>query len=249
MILTNQRTFPSAKLLRDTIEEKTGIHLACTSDPKKLKGKILHVRFGNSTDIPDSVKDTEFNDSKFIRLVSNKIKFSNMLLENSINSPIFSKDIPSEDDFPLFIRKTLSSYGGKGIVPCKNIDEFINNGGRNYYWTKFIPTSSEYRVHVLGGEVMKIQKKVFSGEVEPEFPIRNLENNYHFSLRENYDKFPKLLEVITELNKIITGKFYSLDIGYSKILEKYFIFEGNSASGMNENTSNIYAEYLIDKIF
>ena len=61
MILVNNKCFPSAKLLRDKLLEIRGIRIGCTKNPENLKGKTLHIRYGNSMPIPLGVKDTLYD--------------------------------------------------------------------------------------------------------------------------------------------------------------------------------------------
>jgi hypothetical protein len=101
---------------------------------------------------------------------------------------------------------------------------------------------------MLGGEPIKIFRKVWTLECEePECKIRS-NNNYHFSLVEQKEgRFTKLYELISRLNGAVgTNNFYALDIGLTE--QGYFIIEGNSAPGLNELTAEIYAKFLIDKI-
>lgn len=240
MILTHPYCFPSARILRDSIQAKTGRKILITKYPERIRR--LTLRYGNSS--PVNCKDTEFNSPEFINLASNKKLFSDFLLKRGFYCPEFRRDTPTE--FPIIIRTTLTGTGGQGIIVCRNLEEFRNNWGSNYWWTSFIHTSSEYRIHILGGVIKKIQKKI--GEDREEFPIRNMDRGYHFSVRENLDAFPKTQTLITELNKHLLGRFYSLDVGMDSDGEKLFIFEANSASGLNENTADIYSDYLIEEL-
>jgi glutathione synthase/RimK-type ligase-like ATP-grasp enzyme len=52
----------------------------------------------------------------------------------------------------------------------------------------------------------------------------------------------------TKLKPILIGDFYALDIGRDATNHRYFIFEANSAPGINENTVELYADYFIDKL-
>lgn len=242
MILTYRYCFPSARILRDTIEDKIGKRILITADPNRIRR--LTLRYGNSD--PVSCKDTQFNSPEFINLCSDKKTFSDFLLKRNFFCPKFSREAPTKEDYPLIIRTTLNSTGGRGIIVCRNEEEFKNNWVSYAWWTRFIHTSSEYRLHILGGEIKKIQRKI--GEDDEEFPIRNLSNGYHFSIRENLEAFPNTVELVNQLNEVLVGKFYSLDIGVERDSKKIFIFEANSASGLNENTAEVYADYLIREV-
>jgi glutathione synthase/RimK-type ligase-like ATP-grasp enzyme len=241
LILSYKTCFPSCRLLRQFIEEITGTHYLLTDDPDKNH----IVSYGHSG------SQCEFNSSSFIGSVCNKLTFSNLLLENGFYTPEYV-NVGIPPSFPVLIRETLTSYGGKGITLVENREEFESKWRGRGYWTPFINVSSEYRIHVLGTKIARIFKKVRSEELEEEkYPIRNNDRGYHFSIRENFEEFkelnkqlPPLLEYLYSLG----GKFFALDIGWDRKRNKYFIFEANSAPGLNENTANEYAQYLVKEL-
>lgn len=241
-ILTRPFAMPSTRLLKQALEDKTGRRVIITSNPQKVFWPSF-LRYGNSEDV--NIEDSPVNSADFVRTVSDKYAFSKLMQENDIYSPIFRQDEPEEGDFPLIIRKSLQSYGGKGIIVCKTIEDFDNNWVDGYYWTKYVKNEFELRVHVLGGEVRKIFKKVIDNEGE--FPIRTSLNNYHFSLK-NLETYPKVVEFVNGLSPILTGKFFTLDVCWDKEAKKYFVFEANSASGLNSQTAEMYAQYLADQV-
>jgi glutathione synthase/RimK-type ligase-like ATP-grasp enzyme len=243
-ILTNKYSFPSARILAEYLSNKTKTKIKLTSNPEKINNDFF-IRYGNSFNL-DSNNDLGLNNKSFIKLVSNKLNFSKLLIENDILTPHF---VGSEEKpllFPVLIRKTLTSSGGRGIVLCRNEDEFNINWKDGYYWTPFFNTSWEGRAHVLNGEIIKLFIKVFNGETEDEFPIRNLHNGYHFSLRNTEGKFSKLKDIVHRLNDLINGEYYALDVGFSEGF--YIIFEANSAPGLNYNTANLYADYISKRL-
>lgn len=250
MILTNSYSFPSAKNLRDELQKLTGIRIAITSDPTKIRRK-LHLRYGNSS--PVKVPDTEYNSPKFIHLVSSKYRFAKMLLENGFHAPKFvQRGQPSDSDFPLLIRESLSLSAGRGIHLCKSMEDFRNKWRGGFWWVPFIPMSYELRVHILGGNIAKVFRKVAT-KPEGDLPIRNMARGYHYSLLLDFPqkvkagKYTKLQSTINKLMPCISGKFFSLDVGWDKSKKEYLILEGNSASGLNSNTANMYAQFLIDE--
>lgn len=245
-ILTNDGIFPSAKLLRDKLANKLNIPILVTSNPDRIKTPNF-IRYGNSFVNQILTNNAGINSANFISLAANKLAFSYLMQEKGIYSPIYYKEqIPVE--FPVVIRKTLKSFGGKGIMVAKDKEEFDKEWNNNYYWTPFVYARFELRLHILGGELVKVFKKKREDNLaEEEFPIRNNDRGYHFQLVQNLERFPKLLEVTKQLSDILIplgGSFFSADIGFDSIAKKYFIFEINSASGLNDNTAELYADYL-----
>jgi hypothetical protein len=246
MILAHSRCIPSARLLRDTIAEISGTRLNITTSPEIAdKGKGVLIRYGNS--MPTKIS-TPFNSDEMIEVCASKRLFSELMVEKGVYTPIYHWRGKPEI-YPALIRTTLSSFGGRGIIIVNDEKEFDSKFKQGNCWTDFIFTKSEYRVHVLGGKVSRIFKKLYDGsEDESKTPIRNLENGYHFSLKEEEGRYELLRETIHDIDCILKGSFYGADLGWDAKSKKYFVFEVNSAPGLNPNTARDYAEYIISKL-
>lgn len=243
-ILCNHNIFPSTRILRDSIFSLSGKRFLITGYPERCKNYPI-IRYGNS--FGNFSKEIGLNSPAFISLCANKKMFSELLLHNSFYTPEYRKD--KDLEFPLLIRQTLFGHGGEGIILCKNEEEFKQNW-RDNYWTKYIPTQFELRVHVLGDKIVKIFRK--DSIEKEEFPIRN-NATCHFSIRDP-EKYSKLKELINDLNilfSLVEGVnfgFYALDVGWNSDRKEYFIFEANSAPGLNEHTANVYADFLCNRL-
>lgn len=240
MILTSSAGIISAKILRDAIEEKTGVRLLVTKNPEKVKR--LHIRYGNPSFT--NCTDTDYNSINFIKMAVNKKLFAEIIREDLLyDTPKFRKDYPYKDDYPVLIRETLFGYGGKGIIICENEDIFFENWGEGKYWVRWTYTSSEYRLHVLGGNIVKAYRKSLDHE-EPPYPIRNMKNGWVFKKVNPTEEMKEIARIIYEKTG---GKFFGLDIGFQPSKNKYFIFEANSSPGLGPNTAKCYADYLINE--
>lgn len=246
-ILTHRSCIVSAKLLRDALSDLLGIQMLVTTNANRINGPFI--RYGCTDAV--KVKDTEYNSADFISLVSNKSLFSKLMKEKGIHSPVYYKNT-KPTKYPVLIRKTLNSSGGRGIVVCPNEKTFEDNWSPEYVWTPFVKTQFELRVHILGGKIVKLFKKRFVGvdgqeegeeQKEPNLPIRNLQRGYHYSARD-IETYPKILDLLKQINPVLKGKFYTLDVGWDKESQKYFVFEANSGSGLNTQTVELYADYL-----
>lgn len=238
ILYTNRRTLPSARILRDSILDLTGTRLIVTSREDHIRptDEIL-IRYGNS--VNHSVKDNNLNSVDFIRISSSKLVTSNLLLSCKIHTPQYFRN--SQAEFPCLIRKTLYGMGGAGIIYCEDDNTFGENFKNGDYWTPYTSTHFELRVHVFNGEILRVFKK----EPTTDSPIRN-NDTCHFSIR-NPDNYKKLIPTIGEitsalLSRQIENHFYALDVGWDSNKKEYFIFELNSAPGLNENTAMAYAE-------
>jgi len=239
-VLAYKTSHISSKLLRDELQEILKEKIGLTRFPEKIRGKVI--RYGNSS--PINVEDYNLNSPEFIKLCSNKLLFSRLMNENEIYTPIYRKD--RDLTFPLLVRTNLSLSRGRGISIIKDEDEFNNIWKDNFYWTPYIFTQFELRVHILGGEIKKIFKKIPINDLG-ELPLRN--NEFcHFSLKDS-KHYPKLKELVGKFSSLFGENFYcALDIGWDANKKDYFIFEANSAPGLNANTVKLYAEFISNKI-
>lgn len=236
-ILTTRAMFPSARLLRDDLEEVLDERIYITTTAKT--GIIL--RWGSTMDVGYEVG---INDVSAIQLASDKLMWSKRLQEAGIFTPIYKTEAPLEQDYPILIRTTLHGFGGAGIHVCKTAEEYARFAGN--YWTRFVRISSEFRVHVLGKTPVRLFRKVREeNEPEEEFPIRNLHRGYSFKLSDMTQK-QKLLSVVDSVMTCIQATektMLALDVGWTN--NGWFILEANSAPAMtNPNTRNLYVEHI-----
>src|SRR3990167_1939324 len=240
MILSYRLGYSCACILRDAIEEVTGKRLKVTCHHERILK--LYIRYGNSDSV--SCNDTEYNSPDFIRIAAHKLRFSQLLQPHGFDVPIFKQDIPTNDDFPLLIRQTMTGFSAAGIVICRNMDDFISNWNPRHYWTKFVYTSREYRVQVLGNKVGRLFRKECRNSVEDDLPVRNSYAGYHYALRTDLGKFDGLIELVNRVSEFLPGKFYGLDVGWRPDTRNYFLFEANSGYGVNINSALALANYL-----
>ena len=247
MILTHRTSFPSANLLRDALYTETGVRYLLTNHPQRIRR--LHVRYGASS--PVNCEDTNFNSPDFINLVAHKYRFS-QAIRDKFHTPIFIRQRdPRDDEFPIMIRQYMQSFGGKGIVVCPDRETFDDNWNGEH-WTKFTRTTQEFRVHVLGGEIGRLFRKIRVKEddvrpSEDEYPVRTIRSgDYRFSLWRDSNSFPDLTKIVGELHDHIGGHCYALDVGQLPDDQGWFIYEANSAPGINHHTASVYAKYLVE---
>jgi len=250
LILANSGCVPSARMLRDALENLGYPRLLVTRDETKTRIKL---RYGNSSNITSIYKDV-INPREFISLSANKESFSLFCHEVGIRAPVFTKlhtEWPSE--FPALIRSTLTGKGCEGISTVSSMSE-LKELNQNYFWTPYCKVNKEYRVHVIDGNIIRVFEKQFEGETVDGTIIRNNDNS-HFSLVLDFDskvakgKFTKLTSVVNELYKKLYNKYnmplmFSIDIGWDSTNTNYIIFEINTASGLVENTAMEYAKHL-----
>lgn len=242
------KMFNPVKAIKDRMNEKYGVNLKITTNPERIKRGDRVIRYGCT--LPHNGTDIGINSVDFIKSVSNKLNFNLLGEVEDIEyySPTFKTSVPDLEEFPIVLRTILNGYGGEGIILCRNIEEFNANNTGRFYWSRFIHIDTEYRVHLLGGKIAKIFKKVRDENLEEEeYPIRNNSRGYHFSVC-NEEKFSKLSKVIENID-FTSNSFGALDIGFIKP-NTFFILEFNCAPGLNNpDTLEKYVDFLYQKLY
>lgn len=247
-ILTHPQLFPSCRVLRNILQNKTGKRIVLSRNYQPGINNRMILSYGNSN-YPVYLKTV--NTPGFIDTVSHKLRLSTALSSAGVNTVVFKRGLPATEDYPVYVRTMLQGMKGRGIIVCKTEEEFLAYGGSRFYWSKGLDIKDEYRVHVgitdNSAQLLRVFKKI--PLTEGHTPVKN-STNCHFSLRFLENRFNKLrsfLEPLTSIPEFIPGSFFSLDVGLQTSGE-YVVFEGNTASGLNESTAEVYANFLLPYI-
>lgn len=242
-ILCGNSSNPSARILRDALQELMHNKILVTHKPETIRRGEYYIRYGNAMPVINGI-DMNLNSIELICSAGNKGRFSR-LTQEKIYTPIYHTNKP--DHFPVMIRKTLTGFAGRGIEVVHSEAEFNSVWKNNDVWTDFIHTEFEVRAHVLGGKIIKLFKKIARG-AESEFPIRHNEN-YDFSMMD-ISKWPKLIKSVENLCTIpvFSNGYYGLDAGWDSNKKEYFIYEINSAPGLNERSAFEYACFIYEEM-
>jgi hypothetical protein len=249
-ILSHPRLTISSRVLAQKLSELTGERIIVRTLPSDNEGLII--RYGTSSHA--SIGSTNYNSPEMIRLAGSKLRLSEFLRDKEFSHvEINDSDddvYPQIYEYPICIRKELNRGGGIGIEIHETPEEPFTDGD---YWSKWYNFQFELGVHILGGEIVKVFKKVREEELESEkYPIRNTQRGYKFSLRENWkERYRGLDNFVKKLYELVPIQFARLDVGYDRDSGGYRLIEINSAPDLsqNQNTLNLYANFLKEKIF
>lgn len=250
-ILSHPRLTASAKLLANRIGELAGKEIQTRTLPSDNEGLII--RYGHSSH--SSIGNTNYNSPEMIRLAGSKLSLDLFLKEKEFSHIEFYNH-NNPERFPIVVRKELNRGGGIGIEIYENREAYdldFPNWLLPYYWSYWYNFQFELGVHILGGEIARVFKKIRSEGLEEEkYPIRNTHRGYHFSLRENWkERYSGLEKFVKQLYELVPIQFARLDVGYDRETGGYRLIEINSAPDLsqNENTLNIYSKFLFERIF
>lgn len=253
-LLSHPRLTKSSKPLTQKIKEISGREIISISEPNprtlREMANNTPIRYGNSR-YADTIGNCEYNPVALIRMAGNKLSLSKFLAQKDFSHiQLVDGDFPEQEDYPICIRHELNRGGGVGIEILENPPVYAQNID---VWSTWYNFQFELGVHILGGNIVRVFKKVRGDELEEEkYPIRNTQRGYSFKLRNNWkERYTGLEKFVDELYKLIPIQFARLDIGYDKETGGYRLIEINSAPDLsqNPNTLELYARFLAERIF
>lgn len=143
-------------------------------------------------------------------------------------------------------RTILNGHSGAGIVLMNkdNPDAFV----KAPLYVKYIPKNEEYRVHVIHGKVVDVQRKTLSKEKgeaggDINWKIRNLDNGFIYQ-RANVNPGQAVHDAALKTVKLVGLDFGAVDIVVHKGTGQPYVLEVNSAPGLQGTSVSIYAQAL-----
>lgn len=146
--------------------------------------------------------------------------------------------LPHESDFPVVGRCAYFHHGATDLVYLRSMVDAVVNTNVKYY-TKYRPNDLELRVHVWGGEVIKMFKKVDTGEVTNEL-FRSSGNGWAFK-RVRADSYLDAQAVAIKAVKALGLAFGGVDVARDSVTGEWFVFEVNTGPSLNSETLMLYA--------
>lgn len=217
----------------------------------RLKGSPAKVviNWGSSELPPEVMKCTVLNPPAAVALASNKKTFFQTLQDNKdVTIPIFATDkagaIKLLAKGPVVCRTVLQGHSGDGIVIAEKEEEIVNCS----LFTQYIKKQQEYRVHVVKGQVVDVQRKARSREIPDDkvnWKVRNHKNGFVF-VREGGVKISEgaRYQAIDTI-KALGLDFGAVDLIFNQHNNKYYVLEVNTAPGLEGQTIESYAKAFL----
>ena len=151
----------------------------------------------------------------------------------------------SKDGETVFAR-TTHGQGGSGITVVAAGEVLPNMP----LYTQYVKKKKEFRVHVVGGQVIDVQQKRKKVDVKHETLeaelIRNHANGWVFCHEEVVE--PDGLRALGIAAVAAVGlDFGAVDIIYNEYQNKCFVLEVNSAPGLCDTTCGKYVQAFVSK--
>jgi glutathione synthase/RimK-type ligase-like ATP-grasp enzyme len=187
------------------------------------------------------------NSPEAVARASDKLETAKVLGNFGIAQPDFTTDHDVASEWCslghcVLARKLLRANSGRGIVLVDPSRGDTLPSAPLY--TKYIPKTTEYRVHVLGDRIIDAQEKKRSTEVPDEkvnWQIRNHRNGFVFA-RDGVVLPDCVKDAAVRAVSALDLDFGAVDIGYNAKRDKCRVYEVNTAPGLEGTTLDRYYE-------
>lgn len=224
------------------------------SSYKGNHNKII-LNWGSSMLSDEALKSQIINKPDAVAIAANKLRFFNHV-KDQVSIPEYTTDQEVaqkwlDEGKTVFGRTTLTGHSGQGIIefqPNTEIDQYWKDS-KIQLFVKYIPKKEEYRVHVMGDEVIDIQRKAVKFDVNKNhvnFKIRTHAGGFVF-VRNEVAPHQKVLDESIKAVAACGLDFGAVDVIWNDYYEKAYVLEVNTAPGLGGTTLKNYSERL-DKL-
>lgn len=223
-----------AKLVGSKFKGKQGdfiINWGCSKIPHKVLGDAIVV-----------------NDPESIVNATNKLKAFETMHRYGVLTPEFTTNKAIAQAW-LDVGKTvverhkLSGHSGEGIK-IKGKGDVLETCK---LYVKYVPKKSEWRIHIVMGKVVAVQRKARRRDVPDEqidWKVRNHGNGFIFARNEGAKPPAQVIQQAEAAVAALSLDMGAVDVIYNKKNELAYVLEVNTACGLEGETVNDYARAL-----
>lgn len=195
---------------------------------------------------------TLLNPPERVAVACDKLQSFQMFRNENVPHPEFTTSLDSaqrwlEGGEAVFARTMLRASSGRGIEIM--MPEHRETWGvRAPLYTKYVKKRDEFRVHVVRGQVIDVQRKglreEFQGRDNVNHMVRNLANGFVF-VRNDGREAPQCVRDagIAAVNSLSLD-FGAVDVVYNARQDRAYVIEVNCAPGLVGTTITSYATAL-----
>lgn len=248
LVLPYKSGSESAKALADSLNCK---RMRLLDSKVKDNPELVIVNWGNSTqDLSHLHFAKILNKPDNVRLASHKLEFFRKIEHENkdafvtVNIPDWTTDPEVAKDWytegnDVVIRNTLQGHSGDGIDLIRyNLDKNANSVIYNApLYTKYMKKRDEYRVHVMRGVPILIQRKGIRSSASPEtYQIRNTANGFIYLLSDVKPEGDVLSQAVNAVN-VLGLDFGAVDVIWNEHKKLATVLEVNTACGLKGDTT------------
>lgn len=236
MLLYHRRSQPTGEKIAEALQTDHFDHMGFESlDDVPVD---FLIRWGNSGEPEyDQIMDKVVNTSEAIQRATDKFGSLELFREAGLTVPDFDRDpeaLFERVGFPILGRNARHARG-TDIKLCLQKRDYARP--RDFY-TQYIPTKREFRVHVVGNEVVRVQGKYLDFPERKKAWIRNYESGYRFRNPRLRLHSERLQAAVTAVSAI------GLDFGAVDLIigddNSTYILEVNTAPSCSPLTGAAY---------
>lgn len=237
-----------AKALADAMGIKRIKHGNSRFRPGANK-KVINWGCG-STDLFQILGDNIINIPQSVRNCGNKLKFFQIMSHEMLDEedkprlPEWTTDAAVAQSWSaagslVVARTILNGHSAAGLVIINPGDPWTEAP----LYTKYVKKQDEYRVHIVNGRVIDVQKKAKRRDFEGEHnhQVRNLANGYIY-MREGVVAPDDVLEQAKRGMACSGLDFGACDVLWNNHFQQAYLLEINTAPGLTGSTLTAYAE-------
>lgn len=221
----------------------------------KFKGsdKKFVINWGNSVTNEEIEKANVLNKPEAVALATNKLTFFDKV-SGIVSIPQYTihrevAEVWVNEGKKVVVREKLNGHSGEGIVLFDNQSAWSEyNHSRAKLYVLYIPKKDEYRVHVVNGEPIDIQRKAIQPGLTREqvnFSIRNHHNGFIYVREGVADSCPSHVveQAILAVNTVGLH-FGAVDVIWNEYRKQGVVLEVNTAPGLEGQSVANYSKAL-----
>lgn len=235
-ILPYKMASVSAKGLADILGIKRLRH---DTDRYSRPRTDIIINWGNSSSNLNLAGCRVINPFSAVSKATDKLRFFETLKDHpTVRTVPYTTDIGVARDYDKGVARTLTRASeGRGIVVFNRGDELP----RAPLYTKYVPKTAEYRVHVMRGSAFDTQRKIKDPKRTDvtDFNVRNTANGFIFARNSGTPNQQSIQMAIDCVS------FLGLDFGAVDLIENRsgtYILEVNTAPGLEGTSYENYAK-------
>lgn len=138
----------------------------------------------------------------------------------------------------VVVRGNLRGHSGSGITIVEPPSQSLPQAP---LYTKYVPKKHEYRIHIMNGEVIDVQRKIRDSRDQPkDWKVRSHQNGFIY-VRNDVRPDPDVTEQALRCFAASGLNFGGFDVIFNEKEKKAYVLEVNTAIGMENTTVTNYA--------
>lgn len=212
-----------------------------------------------ATALPDSIDGSHvINTPDAVSRASDKLRFFQNAAEYDVPTPEWTQSKEEvygwlQEGSRVVVRTVLNGHSGQGIImlhpdSLEHMDDSDDIPDAPLY-TRYVPKRNEYRIHVLNGQVISVQRKARLRDVPDDqvnWEIRNHANGFVFARDEaGLGEVPiSVVQVSAQAVAALGLHFGAVDVVYNERRQQAYAIEVNTAPGLAGTTLEDYTNAL-----